>query len=385
VGNREFAASIMRGGTSKGIVFPLEMLPDAGPGRDAFLIGLMGSTDAGQIDGFGGATSTTSKVMMVGSTDREDADVEYFFAQVHPRRPVVDYGGNCGNMTAAVALYSVLEGLVTPVAPATEFVMLNRNTGTRVRARVPTDEHGAAIDGTYTIAGISRPGPEVVTEYLEPAGASGMLPTGAARETVTLPGGDEITVSIVDISSPLVFVKAEDLGLSGVELPEDIDSRPELLEVLEFIRGTAAVRMGLVERVEDAAEASPGIPKMTFVRSPVDYVTSTGETVHAADVDIVARTMSVGRAHHSFALTGTMCTVAAAVIPGTVVSEVAQPDPSGPVRLGHPKGVNTVGVSVAERDGTVTIQSVTVSRTARRMMRGVVDPFLSGVASAQQG
>jgi len=376
VGDREFVASIMRGGTSRGIVFPLEGLPEPGSGRDEFLVCLMGSTDAGQIDGFGGATSTTSKVMMVGLSPQNDADVEYLFAQVHPRRPVVDYGGNCGNMTAAVALFAVLEGLVPPTAPVSAFIMRNINTGTRVRALVPADAHRATSAGDYTIAGISRPGPEIVTEYLDPAGASGMLPTGAARETVTMPGGAEVTVSIVDISSPLVFVKAEDLGLTGVELPEDIDSRPELLDELEFIRGTAAVRMGLVERVEDAAEVSPGIPKVAFVRSPVDHVTSTGERVRTGDVDIVARIMSVGRAHHSFALTGTMCTVAAAAIPGTVVSEVARPDWNKPVRLGHPKGVIEAGISVAEGDGTVEIRSVTVSRTARRMMRGVVDPFL---------
>jgi len=370
-------ASIMRGGTSKGIVFPLGLLPEAGPDRDDFLIRMMGSTDAGQIDGFGGATSTTSKVMMVGLSHREDADVEYFFAQVHPRRPVVDYGGNCGNMTAAVALFSVLEGLVPAVAPVVEFVMLNLNTGTRVRARVPTDGHGAATNGDYTIDGIGRPGPEIVTEYLNPAGASGMLPTGAAREQMTMPDGAEITVSIVDISSPLVFVKAEQLGLSGVELPGDIDSRPELLDRLEFIRGTAAVRMGLVERVEEAAALTPGIPKVAFVTPPVDYGTSTGGRVRAADVDIVARIMSVGRAHHSFAITGTMCTIAAAAIQGSVVREVARPDWDKPVRLGHPKGVTDARVVLADVDGTVEIKSVAVSRTARRLMRGTVDPFLT--------
>lgn len=371
-----FDASIMRGGTSKGIVFPLDRLPEPGSRRDEFLVRLMGSTDAGQIDGFGGATSTTSKVMMVGPSARGDAAVDYLFAQVHPRRPVVDYGGNCGNMTAAVALYSVLEGLVPPAGPVADFVMHNLNTGTRIRVRVPADGQGAAHAGDYTIAGISRPGPEIVTEYLDPAGASGMLPTGAARETVAMPDGAEVTVSIVDITSPLVFARAEDLGLSGVELPAEIDARPELLDRLEFIRGTAAMRMGLVERVEDAAETSPGIPKVTVVRSPLDYETSNGGTVRADEVDIVARIMSVGRAHHSFALTGTMCTIAAAAIPGTVVSEVATPDWRNPVRLGHPKGINEALVSLDARHGTVVVRSVTVSRTARRMMRGTVEPFL---------
>jgi 2-methylaconitate cis-trans-isomerase PrpF len=372
----EFVASLMRGGTSKGIVFPLEQLPEAGPGRDDFLVRLMGSTEAGQIDGFGGATSTTSKVMTVGPSTRDDADIEYFFAQVHPRRPIVDYGGNCGNMTAAVALYAVVEGMVERSAPVAEFVMLNRNTGTRVRARVPIDASGEVAAGDYTIDGISRPGPEIVTEYLDPAGSSGMLPTGAAREQVTMPDGTDVDVSIVDISSPLVFVKAADLGLTGVELPEAIDSDPGLLERLEFIRGTAAMRIGLVERVEDAAEASPGIPKVAFVTSAVDYETSTGGEVRAEDVDLVARIMSVGRAHHSFAITGTMCTIAAAAIPGSVVNDVADPDWSRPVRLGHPKGVNEATVSVAADGGTVEIRSVAVSRTARRMMRGIVDPFL---------
>lgn len=369
-------ATIMRGGTSRGVLLPLEDVPPEGPERDAFLIALMGSNDPGQMDGFGGNTSTTSKVMMVGH-ERRGPDVPYLFAQVDPRSPVVDYGGNCGNMTSAVALYSVMEGLVPMTSPRSEFTLLNLNTGTRVRAHVPCDESGPAVVGDFLMAGVSGRGPEIVTEYLDPAGSSGQFPTGRPREVLMVPDLGEISVSIVDISSPVIFVRPEDVGLEGVELPDRIDADRALLDRLEAIRGAAAVKLGLAQDVREAARVTPGSPKLAMVSRPVTYSTSLGETVGSGQVDIVARIMSVQRAHHAYSMTGAMCTAAATTLEGTLPHAVA-PQMSGPIRIGHPKGVTTVGVRTREDETGTKIESVAVSRTARCLMRGLIEPSVSG-------
>ena len=367
-------ASLVRGGTSRGVLLPLESVPPEGPDRDRFLVELMGSDDPGQTDGFGGNTSTTSKVMMVSHERTGGGNIPYLFAQVDPRNPVVDYGGNCGNMTAAVALYAVIEGLVQPSPPLTEVTLLNMNTDTRIRATVPTQADGAEVDGDFRIAGISTPGPEIVTEYLEPAGQRGQYPTGAPIEILNVPGVGEIEVSIVDISSPLVFIRAADVGLSGDELPDQIDGDAQLLENLEAIRGAAAVRLGFVERPEDSARRTPGIPKLTMVSSPREYRTSLGATVADADIDILARIMSVQRAHHAYAMTGALCTAAATKLTGTIPHSLAVPRSADSVRIGHPKGVTTVGVSVSGNAGEAHVEGVSVSRTARYLMRGMIRP-----------
>lgn len=371
-----FTASIMRGGTSRGVVMPLEAVPPEGPKRDAFLISLMGSNDSGQMDGFGGNTSTTSKVMMVAHTGGGD-DIPYLFAQVDPRNPVVDYGGNCGNMTTAVALYAVKEGLAAATPPSSEFTLLNLNTGTRVRVHVPIGEQGPLSTGGFRIAGIEAPGPEIATEYLDPAGRDGKFPTGMPQDTLTVPSIGEVTVSIVDVASPLVFVRPSEVGLAGTELPDVIDGDSDLLDRLEGIRSAAAVKIGLVERSEDATRITPGIPKLAMVSAPTDYVTSSGDVVAENDVDVVARIMSVQRAHHAYAMTGALCTAAATTLEGTIPHADA-PLPSGPIRIGHPKGVTTVRVATDDGPEGTEIKSVGVSRTARRLMRGTIE--ISGLS-----
>lgn len=366
-----FTASIMRGGTSRGVVLPLEALPPEGPRRDAFLVSLMGSNDPGQMDGFGGNTSTTSKVMMVGH-DYSGDDVPYLFAQVDPRNPVVDYGGNCGNMTSAVALYAVLEGLVPTTPPSSDFNLVNLNTGTRIRAHVPTGADGPLSKGDYRIAGISAPGPEIITEYLDPAGREGQFPTGGSQDKLHVPSLGEVAVSIVDISSPLVFVRPGDVGLTGTELPSEIDGDVAMLDRLEAIRSAAAAKLGLVDDPDDATRLSPGIPKIAMVTAPAEYRTSLGEVVGRGDVDVVARIMSVQRAHHAYAMTGALCTAAATTLEGTIPHADAPQEP-GPVRIGHPKGVTSVRVETRESASGEEIASVAVSRTARRLMRGIIE------------
>lgn len=366
-------ASIMRGGTSRGVLLSLEDVPPEGPDRDRFLIALIGSNDPGQMDGFGGNTSTTSKVMLV-SHEPEQADIAYLFAQVDPRNPVVDYGGNCGNMTSAVALYAVMEDLVPATSPVSRSTLLNLNTATRILAHVPTGAEGPITSGDYRVAGISAPGAEIVTEYLDPAGQNGQLPTGVPTETLSVADVGDVTVSIVDVSSPLAFVHARDVGLEGTELPDRIDGDDGLLHRLEAIRGTAAVRLGLVERPENAARRTPGIPKLAIVTDPRDYATSLGTTVESDEVDIVARIMSVQRAHHAFAMTGALCTAAATALEGTIPNAVSRGSGSESVRIGHPKGVTTVGIAVSKSDNGTRVESVSVSRTARCLMRGMIEP-----------
>jgi len=365
-------ASLMRGGTSRGIVIPLEAVPLEGTERDRFLVSLMGSNDSGQVDGFGGNTSTTSKIMMVSHAGN-GGDIDYLFAQVDPRNPVVDYGGNCGNMTAAVALYAAMEGLAAATDPLTEIGLYNLNTSTRVRAQVPTGPDGPVTAGDYRMAGISTPGAEIVTEYLDPAGPGGVFPTGEANEVLDVGGVGRVAVSIVDVASPLVFVHAEDVGLSGTELPPEIDADDDLMARLEAIRGTAAQRLGLVGRAEDATGRSPGIPKLTMVSAPADYETTGGGSVGSADMDIVVRMMSVQRAHHAIAMTGALCTAAATALPGTIPYQVSSPDLTAPVRIGHPKGVTTARLDVEIAEIGVRVRGVAVSRTARCLMRGRIE------------
>ena len=364
-------ASIIRGGTSRGVVMSLDDVPAEGPERDRFLVTLMGSNDPGQMDGFGGNTSTTSKVMLVGRP--AGADIPYLFAQVDPRNPVVDYGGNCGNMTSAVALYSVMEGLAPPSAPVSRFTLVNLNTGTRIRAHVPSTDEGPITEGDYRIAGVAEPGAEIVTEYLDPAGRNGQFPTGGPLETLEVPGVGAVSVSIVDVSSPLVFVHAADVGLTGIELPAEIDADQGLLERLEAIRGAAAVRLGLVDVAADAARKTPGIPKLTLVSTPTDYQTSLDTHIHSDEVDIVARIMSVQRTHHAYAMTGALCTAAATALPGTIPHGVSREPASGSVRIGHPKGVTSVGITVDGEGDQRVVRSVSVSRTARCLMRGLIE------------
>ena len=362
-------ASLMRGGTSRGIVFPLEAVPPEGLERDRFLIALIGSHDPGQADGFGGNTSVTSKIMMV-SHQEDVEEIDYVFAQVDPRNPIVDYGGNCGNMTAAVALYAAMEGLAEPTTPVTEVMLKNLNTATRIRALVPARPDGPVTEGDYRIAGISRPGAEIVTEYLDPAGRRGYFPTGEASEILDVAGVGRVPVSIVDVASPLVFVAAGDVGLAGTELPHAIDSDDALLARLEAIRGTAAQRLGLVDRPQDSAIRSPGIPKLTIVSAPTDYFAVGGEQVGGDDIDVVVRMMSVQRAHHAIAITGTVCAAAATALPETIPHRVANRALGGRVRIGHPKGVAEAKLDVEADEGGVRIRSVGVSRTARCLMRG---------------
>ncbi|MGF1599404.1 MAG: PrpF domain-containing protein [Acidimicrobiales bacterium] len=336
------ATTVMRGGTSKGVFVDAADLPPPGPDRDRFLLALLGSPDPMQLDGLGGTHSSTSKVVAVGPSDAERCDVDYLFAQVAIDEPVVDYAGNCGNLTTAVGPYAVDNGLV-PAAdgPEVSLVLRNLNTGVRIRTVVPLDGGRAAVEGELAIAGVPGTGPAIVTDYLDPGGSvlGAVLPTGHPVDRVTLADGTTIEASIVDITSPHAFVRASDVDLTD-------------LAHLEAVRSACGALVGLDSRA---------VPRLAVVGPPG----------HAdGDADLVGRATSMQRLHHAFPMTGALCTGAAARLAGTVVAEMCQPAAAGggpaTVRLRHPKGVVDIRVDV---EGT-TVRSVGVTRTARRLLRG---------------
>lgn len=299
--------------------------------------------------------------------------MDYLFAQGAVTRPVVDYRGNCGNLTSAVGAYAIDEGLVEEVSePVTTVVLYNKNTGVRVRAHVPVRDGRAAVQGDHRIAGVPRPGAKIVNEFLDPAGSvfGALYPTGRAQETVETSDGP-VDVSILDVTNPAVFARAADVGLRGNEVPAEVNGRPALLSRLESIRAACAVRLGLVEQAEEAADVSPSLPMLALVSAPAAYTTSLGEGVATHEMDLLARAMSMQQMHHAYQMTVLMCTAAAARLPGTVVSELAT-GRDGEVRIGHAKGVAAAAVSIDLSGAQPRIESVSVTRTARRLMAGEV-------------
>lgn len=369
-----FHGVFMRGGTSKGIFCDLAQLPAAGPERDALILEVLGSPDANQIDGLGGGMSSTSKLMAIARSERPGIDVDYLFAQASVREPVVDYRGNCGNLTSAIGVYAIDEGLVAELTePVTVVELHNVNTGIHVRAHIPVVDGRAAVQGDHTIAGVPRPGAKIVNEYLDPAGSQfgALFPTGTPRQELDV-DGRAIEVSIVDVSNPVVFLRAADLGLDGAELPGQLNGDEDLLARLERIRGHAAVVLGLVEAPEDAVRRSASLPMLSLVAEPRDYDCADGTTVRAADTDLCARAVTVQRVHHAYPMTVLTCTAAAARLPGTIVHDLARQDDPATVRVGHAKGIAAAGIRI---DGTAEepqVASVSVTRTARRLMAGEI-------------
>jgi 2-methylaconitate isomerase len=362
----------MRGGTSKGIFCALDQLPPPGSARDALILELLGSPDPNQLDGMGGGMSSTSKLMAVSRSERRGIDVDYLFAQVSVREPVVDYRGNCGNLTSAIGVYAIDEGLVDEVTePVTVVELHNENTGIHVRAHVPVVDGRAAVQGDHAIAGVPRPGARIVNEYLDPAGSQfGVLfPTGEPRGLLTV-DGDALEVSIVDVSNPVVHLRASDLGLEGHELPEQLNGDAALLHRLERIRGHAAVVLGLVDAPEEAVRRSASLPMLSIVSSPRSYTSASGTDVAAEDTDVCARAVTVQRVHHAYPMTVLTCTAAAARLPGTIVHDLARQDRPDEVRVGHAKGTAAAGITVELRADGPRVVSVSVTRTARRLMAG---------------
>lgn len=362
----------LRGGTSKGIFVAKEDLPAAGPSRDALILELLGSPDPGQIDGMGGAISSTSKLMAVSRSERPGIDIDYLFAQAAITQPVVDYRGNCGNLTSAIGVYAIDEGLIDEVTePITTVELYNENTGIHVRAHIPVTDGRAAVQGDHHIAGVPRPGARIVNEYLDPAGSQFdvLYPTGVPRQELTT-SGDPIEISIVDVSNLVVFLRATDVGLRGDERPDEVNADADVLARLEDIRSHAAALVGLVDDPSQATRRSPSLPMLSLVATPRSYVSSVGSEVASTDTDLCARAITVQRMHHAYPMTVLTCTAAAARLPGTLANEVATHEGDGPVRIGHAKGIAEATVRLDGTEADPHVASVSVTRTARRLMAG---------------
>lgn len=373
---KQIRVVIMRGGTSKGIFIREEELPADQTERDQIILKIFGSPDVRQIDGLGGADPLTSKLAVIGRCDRADADVTYTFGQVSYVAPKIDYSGNCGNISSGVGPYAVDEGLVEATEPVTTVRILNTNTDKILVEKVQVENGKARVKGDYAIAGVPGTGAEVVVDFSDTAGsATGkLLPTGNPADEIEVTGYGKITASLVDAANPVVFVRAKDLGLSGIESPAVIDENKALLATLEEIRGKGAVMMGLCRDWRDAVKDIPAFPMVAFISPAQDYEDfTTGKQILADDMDFVSRLLYMQVTHKTYAGTATTCTGAAARIEGTVVHDAIMASGGGKgieVRIGHPAGVISLNVEAQRQDGAWTLTRAEVNRTARRIMEG---------------
>jgi 2-methylaconitate cis-trans-isomerase PrpF len=366
-------AVIMRGGTSKGAYLMMEDLPEDPVLRDKVILAIYGSPDARQINGIGGADPLTSKVALIAKSERENVDVDYTFGYVGIKDAVIDYEGNCGNMSSGVGPFAIGQRLVAITEPITKVRIYNTNTKKIIEAEIPVKDGEVVTEGDYAIDGVPGTGAKIVLNFLNSGGSKTgkLLPTGNAVDEIILKNGKKVRISLVDAANPSVFVKAADIGLTGVEMPQDTETNPEILEIMEDIRTTAAVMMGLATS-KDAV--SPAVPKVAFVSSPQDYVAINDTAVKAKDVDLVARTKALAVMHKAYAVTGGICVSTAALIEGTIVNEVVaeQAKASGAVRVGHPSGILGFEINLEKREGNWHLDKAGVSRTARMIMDGNV-------------
>lgn len=368
-------AVIMRGGTSKGLFLKREDMPffSDKEKRDKIILSLFGSPDPMQIDGLGGTHSVTSKMMIVEPSTRLGFDVDYTFGQVAVDKPLIDYGGNCGNLTAAIGTFAIDEGMVKTKEPITVLNLYNTNTKQRIIAEIPVENGRSKVEGYYTIDGVPGTGAKIITRFIDPSGSftGSILPTGNLIDEINT-GQEIIKCSIVDVTNLVVFIKAEDIGLSGEELPFYLNVNKKILAKIERIRSTAAEIVGIVSDRRIATDISPGIPKIAFVSKNKNYITSLSKGITKEKINLVARIMSMQKMHPAYAVTGAMCTAIAANIKGTIVHSVLSKPSSGEIVIGHPKGVIEIGVKMdSPLEGKdPKVNEVIVARTARRLMEG---------------
>ncbi len=360
---------LMRGGTSKAVFLKENDLPADKAVRDKIILAIFGSPDVRQIDGLAGADPLTSKLAIIGPPSRPDADVDYTFGQVSINDTVIDYSGNCGNISSAVGPFAIDESIVRAVEPVTTVRIHNTNTGKILVAEVQVKDGKAVVKGDCKIDGVPGTAAPILMNFAATAGSSTgkLLPTGNVVDIVETSRGP-IEVSMVDLSNPCLFVRAKDVNMKGTENPTEINGNKELLAYLEEIRAKCTVIMGKAKTEEEATKLSPAFPMIAFVTEAADYVDfTTGNTIKKSDVDFVSRMMFMQVLHKTYPGTGTACTGAAAKIPGTIVNQcIPHIDSIETVRIGHPAGVIPVGAAV--KDGEVTKASI--ERTARRLMEG---------------
>ena len=372
----------MRGGTSKGVFFNLEDLPESaqvpGAARDALLLRMIGSPDpyGKHTDGMGGATSSTSKTVILSKTSQPDHDVDYLFGQVSIDKAFVDWSGNCGNLTAAVGSFAISNGLVDVSRIPENGIAIVRiwqaNIKKTIIAHVPITNGEVQETGEFELDGVTFPAAEVKIEFMDPADGEGAIfPTGNLIDDLEVPGVGTFKATMINAGIPTIFLNAEDISYKGTELQEAINNDDKALAMFETIRAYGAVRMGLIETIEEAADRQH-TPKVAFVGKATAYVASSGKQINAADIDLNVRALSMGKLHHAMMGTAAVAIGTAAAIPGTLVNLSAGGGERNAVTFGHPSGTLRVGAEAAQDDGQWTATKVIMSRSARILMEGWV-------------
>ncbi len=375
-------ATYMRGGTSKEVFFRLHDLPASaqvpGEARDRLLLRVIGSPDPyqKQTDGMGGATSSTSKTVILAEPTVPDHDVDYLFGQVSIDKPFVDWSGNCGNLTAAVGAFAINGGFVSPERIPDNGICTVRIWQANIRktiiAQVPITNGEVQETGDFELDGVTFPAAEVQVEFMDPADGEGaMFPTGNVQDDLDVPGLGSLRATMINAGIPTIFVDAKAIGYTGTELQDDINGNPDALAMFETIRAHGAVRMGLINHVDEAA-GRQHTPKVAFVAPPADYVASSGKAIESGDIDLLVRAMSMGKLHHAMMGTAAVAIATAAAIPGTLVNQAAGGGDRSAVTFGHPSGTLRVGAEAREVDGDWTATKAVMSRSARVLMEGWV-------------
>ena len=379
-------ATYIRGGTSKGVFFRLQDLPvqaqTVGAARDALLMRVIGSPDpyGKQIDGMGGATSSTSKTVIVSPSAKPDHDVDYLFGQVSIDKAFVDWSGNCGNLSAAVGPFAISSGLIDAKQLPQNGMAIVRiwqaNISKTIIAHVPMVNGAVQETGDFELDGVTFPAAEVQLEFMDPAaeeegGGGAMFPTGHVIDELDVPGVGKLQATMINAGIPTIFINADAIGYTGTELQEAINSDSKALAMFETIRAHGAVRMGLIKHIDEAATRQH-TPKVAFVATPKDYTSSSGKKVSASDIDLLVRALSMGKLHHAMMGTAAVAIGTAAAIPGTLVNLAAGGGEREAVRFGHPSGTLRVGAQASQVNGEWSVKKAIMSRSARVLMEGWV-------------
>ncbi|MFH4744674.1 2-methylaconitate cis-trans isomerase PrpF [Vibrio harveyi] len=375
-------ATYMRGGTSKGVFFNLEDLPQpaqvAGEARDKLLLRVIGSPDpyAKQIDGMGGATSSTSKTVIVSRSERADHDVDYLFGQVSIDKPFVDWSGNCGNLSAAVGPFAIHAGLIDEDRIPENGIVTVRvwqvNIGKTILIHVPIVNGFVQETGEFELDGVTFPAAEIQVDFVDPADGEGsMFPTGNLVDDLVVPDVGTFNATFINAGIPTIFIDAEALGYQGTELQDDINNDDSALARFESIRAYSALKMGLINSLEEA-QTRQHTPKIAFVSQPKSYLSSSGKAVEAGEVDILVRALSMGKLHHAMMGTAAVAIASAACVPGTLVNLAAGGGEKESVTFGHPSGMLKVGAKAKQTEQGWVVEKVIMSRSARILMEGFV-------------
>lgn len=375
-------ATYMRGGTSKGVFFSLTDLPKSaqvpGEARDNLLLRVIGSPDpyGKQTDGMGGATSSTSKTVIVSKSDKVDHDVNYLFGQVSIDKAFVDWSGNCGNLTAAVGAFAISNGLVDanrlPADGLATIRIWQANIEKTIIAHVPMSQGEVQETGDFELDGVTFPAAEVEVEFVDPADGEGaMFPTGQVIDELEVPGYGKFQATLINAGIPTIFLNAEDLGYTGTELQDVINNDDKALVMFESIRAHGALKMGLINKLDEAAQRQH-TPKVAFVSPAKDYLASSGARVLAKDIDVCVRALSMGKLHHAMMGTAAVAIGTAAAIPGTLINLAAGGGARDAVKFGHPSGTLRVGAKAREVKGAWVVDRAIMSRSARVLMEGCV-------------